>query len=76
MPLSELGHRQADALGHWFAALPEDERPEVVLVSPYVRAQPDRRRRSATAGGVTAGAKGPVKSTRGCASASSACGTG
>ena len=39
VPLSELGQRQADALGDWFAKMPEEERPEVVLSSPYVRAQ-------------------------------------
>lgn len=39
VPLSDLGHRQAEALGHWFGALPEDERPEVILSSPYVRAR-------------------------------------
>jgi len=39
VPLSDLGHDQAGALGRWFAALPEAERPEVVLASPYVRAR-------------------------------------
>ena len=39
VPLSDLGREQARALGHWFAALPEDERPEVVFASPYVRAR-------------------------------------
>ncbi|WP_310467244.1 histidine phosphatase family protein [Sphingomonas sp.] len=39
VPLSELGHRQADAAGRWFAALPRDERPDVILSSPYVRAR-------------------------------------
>lgn len=39
VPLSPLGERQAEALGHWFAALPEDGRPEVVLPSPYLRAR-------------------------------------
>jgi 2,3-bisphosphoglycerate-dependent phosphoglycerate mutase len=39
VPLSDLGHRQADALGRWFAALPDTERPEVVMSSPYVRAR-------------------------------------
>jgi 2,3-bisphosphoglycerate-dependent phosphoglycerate mutase len=39
VPLSELGHQQAEALGHWFAALPEAERPEVVIASPYLRAR-------------------------------------
>jgi broad specificity phosphatase PhoE len=39
VPLSELGERQAEAAGRWFAALPPDERPEVILSSPYVRAR-------------------------------------
>jgi probable phosphoglycerate mutase len=39
VPLSQLGERQAAALGHWFASLPPDERPNVVLSSPYLRAQ-------------------------------------
>ncbi len=38
IPLSDLGVRQAEAVGHWFATLPEEERPEVVISSPYVRA--------------------------------------
>ena len=37
--LSELGKRQARALGTWFASLPPHERPEVIVVSPYVRAR-------------------------------------
>ena len=36
-PLSDLGERQARALGGWFGALPKDSRPNVVLSSPYVR---------------------------------------
>jgi 2,3-bisphosphoglycerate-dependent phosphoglycerate mutase len=39
VPLSDLGHRQAEAAGRYFAALPEDERPEVILSSPYIRAR-------------------------------------
>ena len=39
VPLSELGHRQAEAAGRWFAALPEEEKPEVLLSSPYVRSR-------------------------------------
>lgn len=39
VPLSPLGERQSRALGKWFADLPESERPEVVLVSPYLRAR-------------------------------------
>ncbi len=37
--LSELGMRQAEAAGRWFAALPGNERPELILSSPYVRAR-------------------------------------
>src|SRR4030081_1614436 len=39
VPLSELGQRQAIALGRWFAALPPNERPNIVLTSPYLRAR-------------------------------------
>ncbi len=39
VPLSELGRRQARALGHWFGELPDERRPEVILCSPYVRAR-------------------------------------
>ena len=39
VPLSALGEQQADAVGRWFNALPEAERPEVVVASPYARAQ-------------------------------------
>jgi 2,3-bisphosphoglycerate-dependent phosphoglycerate mutase len=39
IPLSELGFRQAEAVGRWFAALPPADRPEVVIASPYVRAR-------------------------------------
>src|SRR5688572_23952945 len=39
VPLSALGHRQGAALGRWFGALPEAERPQVLLSSPYLRAR-------------------------------------
>jgi broad specificity phosphatase PhoE len=39
VPLSSLGKRQADALGRWFASMSNAERPEVILSSPYLRAQ-------------------------------------
>ena len=39
VPLSPLGEQQADALGQWFAELPDAERPQIVLSSPYVRAR-------------------------------------
>jgi broad specificity phosphatase PhoE len=38
-PLSELGAAQAGALAHWFAQMPEGERPCSLMVSPFVRAQ-------------------------------------
>lgn len=39
VPLSDLGKEQAEALGKWFASLPPDRTPNVVLTSPYVRAR-------------------------------------
>ena len=39
VPLSDLGRRQAQALGRWIADQPADEQPTVVWTSPYVRAQ-------------------------------------
>jgi broad specificity phosphatase PhoE len=38
VPLSELGERQSRALGRWVRRLQPQERPTVVLSSPYVRA--------------------------------------
>lgn len=54
VPLSELGRRQAEAAGMWFAALPRRERPEIILASPYVRAKQTAEiicRQGALAGG-------------------------
>jgi len=39
VPLSECGEEQARALGHWFGNMTDDERPTVVLTSPYIRAR-------------------------------------
>jgi 2,3-bisphosphoglycerate-dependent phosphoglycerate mutase len=39
VPLSELGQRQAIALGRWFGALPPERRPTIILTSPYLRAR-------------------------------------
>jgi probable phosphoglycerate mutase len=39
VPLSPLGEEQSTALGHWFGSLPLDERPTVVITSPYLRAR-------------------------------------
>lgn len=59
VPLSELGARQAEAVGRWFAGLPEAQRPEVVIASPYLRAR-QTAEAICRAGGVTAKARGPV----------------
>ncbi len=59
VPLSDLGHRQAEAVGHWFAALPEKEKPEVLLSSPYIRARQTAEAICA-AGGLAGGAKPTV----------------
>jgi len=39
VPLSELGRRQAAALGDWLSRQGEHERPTTIISSPYVRAQ-------------------------------------
>jgi 2,3-bisphosphoglycerate-dependent phosphoglycerate mutase len=39
VPLSKLGEQQSAALGRWFAAMPDDEKPNVILTSPYLRAR-------------------------------------
>jgi broad specificity phosphatase PhoE len=38
VPLSDTGHGQAQALGHWFGQQPAHEQPTVIWTSPYVRA--------------------------------------
>jgi broad specificity phosphatase PhoE len=50
VPLSPLGERQADAVGRWFGRLPEDEQPQMLLCSPYVRAIATAERLRAAAG--------------------------
>jgi probable phosphoglycerate mutase len=39
VPLSPLGERQSRALGRWFALMAPDQRPDIVLTSPYLRAR-------------------------------------
>jgi probable phosphoglycerate mutase len=39
VPLSAAGERQSEALGRWFAAMGSGARPNVVLISPYLRAR-------------------------------------
>ncbi|WP_433472764.1 histidine phosphatase family protein [Spirillospora sp. CA-142024] len=38
VPLSDTGRAQAATLGRWLAELPDDERPTLVVSSPYLRA--------------------------------------
>ncbi len=49
-PLSDLGIEQSRALGEWFATLPQGQRPEVILASPYVRARETARLLAEAAG--------------------------
>jgi 2,3-bisphosphoglycerate-dependent phosphoglycerate mutase len=37
--LTELGVRQAEAIGRWLGTLPPDRLPQVVITSPYLRAR-------------------------------------
>ena len=50
-PLSELGVTQSRALGRWFGSLPPEQRPQVVLCSPYLRALETARIVAESAGG-------------------------
>jgi broad specificity phosphatase PhoE len=34
-----LGQRQAIALGNWFRTIPQEDRPNIILTSPYLRAR-------------------------------------
>ena len=63
VPLSDLGHQQAQALGHWFAHQPEHGKPEVVLSSPYIRAR-QTAQAICEAGGVVGEARPPVVDER------------
>ena len=63
VPLSELGHAQAEAAGRWFAQLPEEEKPEVLLSSPYVRAR-QTAEAICKAGGLAGGAKPTILDER------------
>ncbi len=63
VPLSDLGHQQAEATGRWFAALPEHEKPEVLLASPYIRAK-QTAEAICQAGGLAGGAKPTILDER------------
>ncbi|MEU8821019.1 histidine phosphatase family protein [Actinoplanes sp. NPDC048796] len=51
VPLTERGEQQAAALGEWLGQLPENDRPQVVITSPYLRAR-ETWRLAAEASGV------------------------
>jgi broad specificity phosphatase PhoE len=59
VPLSDLGQQQARALGHWFAAMPEEHKPEILLSSPYTRAR-QTARAICEAGGIAGAARPPI----------------
>ena len=63
VPLSELGLQQAEATGRWFASLPEHERPEVLLASPYIRAK-QTAQAICKAGGLAGGSKPTILDER------------
>jgi 2,3-bisphosphoglycerate-dependent phosphoglycerate mutase len=48
--LTDLGRRQAEAVGRWLAGLPAELRPEVVVTSPYLRARETWRIAAAASG--------------------------
>jgi probable phosphoglycerate mutase len=48
--LTELGRAQAEAVGRWLAELPEADRPQVVITSPYLRARETWRIAAETSG--------------------------
>jgi broad specificity phosphatase PhoE len=50
-PLSDLGAAQSRALGRWFGSLAPEQRPQVVLCSPYLRALETARIVAEAAGG-------------------------
>ena len=54
VPLSDLGHRQAQAVGRWFGALPPEQQPTTVLSSSYLRAKQTAQDLINTAGGKVA----------------------
>ena len=63
VPLSDLGQEQAAAAGRWFADLPDPDKPEVLLSSPYIRARQTAEAICA-AGGLAGGAKPTILDER------------
>jgi 2,3-bisphosphoglycerate-dependent phosphoglycerate mutase len=50
VPLTEVGVRQAEAVGRWLAAQPAELAPQVVITSPYLRARETWRIAAETSG--------------------------
>jgi probable phosphoglycerate mutase len=48
--LTDLGRAQAEAVGRWLAKLPDEEHPQVVITSPYLRARETWRIAAETSG--------------------------
>ena len=63
VPLSPLGLQQSSALGRWFAAMTPEQRPDVLLASPYVRAR-QTAQGIVDAGGLAPDASNPVADER------------
>jgi probable phosphoglycerate mutase len=63
VPLSDLGKEQSDAVGRWFADMPAETRPDVLLVSPYLRAR-QTAARIVDQGGLTPDPVGPIADER------------
>jgi 2,3-bisphosphoglycerate-dependent phosphoglycerate mutase len=63
VPLSKRGVVQSEALAKWFASLPEEDRPNALLTSPYLRARQtaDLIRKE---GGLSARARPPIADER------------
>lgn len=63
VPLSALGHTQAAAVARWFATMPEADKPEVILSSPYLRAR-ETAKAICEAGGARGEARPPLVDER------------
>jgi broad specificity phosphatase PhoE len=50
VPLTPVGVKQAESVGHWLATLPGGEVPQVVITSPYLRARETWRIAAETSG--------------------------
>lgn len=63
VPLSLLGARQSTALGQWLAQRSADQRPQVLLTSPFLRAR-ETAALIRSAGGLTSDAPADVRDER------------